>query len=285
MRFLRRGEGRKWLEMLREESGRDFTLATGYRLESHIVVEKDDKLAGGIALIIEEPELVILFNPTARNDDAIDPLIRKGLAVAKSLNAQTIAALIHGSNRKFPMITEILFRHDFFLGLKKELHELEPAVYSPARVGTSITFRSIGQITEDTFVGIFKAVYEPDIFQGDAEKCFAELKKNAVHTGHFHPEDWELAYVGDKPVGITMPQLHDADAEIGSNFYLGLVPDERRKGLGKLLQQRAVETLIRRGVGLIVGSTDVKNIPMIRIFKHLGYQFAEHQYFFIYRGQ
>ncbi|UCG29166.1 MAG: GNAT family N-acetyltransferase [candidate division WOR-3 bacterium] len=271
--------------MLGEEPGRDFTLAMDYMPESHIVVEEDGRLSGGMVLIIELPEMVFLFNPRTENDIILDPLVCKGIDAAKSLNANTIVSLLHGSNIQFSAIEEVLLRHGFILSLKKELYELKPAKYSPAGVDSSVVYKSIGQITEEMFVKIFKAVYEPDIFESDAEKCYADLKKNATNTGHFYPEDWQLAYVGDKPVGLTMPQLHDADVEIGSNFYLGLVPEERRKGLGTLLQRRAVETLIRRGVGLIGGSTDAKNTPMIKILEHLGYQFAEHQFFFILEEQ
>ena len=71
---------------------------------------------------------------------------------------------------------------------------------------------------------MFKDVFDADFFDSDAKSCFAELKINAVESGRFYPEDWEIAYVKDKPIGLTLPQLHDAEGEIGSNFYLGVLP-------------------------------------------------------------
>ncbi|UCD04973.1 MAG: GNAT family N-acetyltransferase [candidate division WOR-3 bacterium] len=283
VRFLKKGEGEKWFRMLRDDPGKDFTLDDDYRIESHIVVEEDRRLSGGMVLMFWEPDTVILFNPTTENNTALDSLVCKGIDTAKSLNAGTILSLLHGSNNQFNAIRDVLLHLGFFLGLRKELYTLKPAAYSPTEIDISLTYKSALEITEDAFIQVFKSVFEPDFFDSDAANCFAELKMNAVDSGRFYPEDWEIAYDNDKPVGLTMPQLHDADGEIGSNFYLGVLPDERKKGWGTFLQRKAVETLIRRGVDLIAGSTDVKNKPMRRIFRRLGYQLAEHQYFFKYR--
>ena len=117
--------------MLREKPGKDFTLDADYRMESHIVIEDNERLAGGMVLMFWEPEAVILFNPTTGNDVALDPLIGKGIDTAKFLNAGTILSLLHGSNAQFQAIENILYRRGFFLGLKKELYTLEPAAYSP----------------------------------------------------------------------------------------------------------------------------------------------------------
>jgi GNAT superfamily N-acetyltransferase len=283
VRFLKKGEGEKWSQMLREKPGKDFTLDTDYRKESHIVVEEGGRLVGGMALMFWEPETVILFNPTTENDITLDSLVCKGIDTAKCLNAGTIVSLLHGSNAQFRAIEDVLLRNGFFLGLKKELYTLKPAAYSPVEIDLSIIYKSAQQITEEAFIHFFKDVFEPDFFDSDAANYYTELKMNAVDSGRFYPEDWEIAYVGGKQIGLTMPQLHDAGGEIGSNFYLGILPDARKRGLGTLLQRRAVETLIRRGVDLIAGSTDVKNVPMNKIFRRLGYELAEHQYFFKYR--
>ena len=105
-----------------------------------------------------------------------------------------------------------------------------------------------------------------------------------METKRFYPEDWQIGYHGAKPIGITMPQLHDEGGEIGSNYYLGVVPEERKKGFGKALQRRAVEILQERDARMIVGSTEAKNLAMIKIFESLGYEFKETQFFCNYTG-
>jgi len=105
-----------------------------------------------------------------------------------------------------------------------------------------------------------------------------------MKTKRFYPEDWQIGYHGIKPIGITMPQLHDEGGEIGSNYYLGVVREERKKGFGRALQRRAVEILQVRGAKIIVGSTDAKNTAMMKVFESLGYEFKETQYFYAYTG-
>lgn len=287
-RFLETGEEQKWFDFFDERSSRHFTQEPDYRPESHIVVAEDDRFLGCMHLIIEEPELVLLFNPKVQVADALKLIICEGIKTAKSLHVHVIGCLIHGSNKQFNIIEKMLPDLGFVFGMKKALYQLKPASITDSGVSASLTFVSLEHVAEARFIEIFEEVYEPDMFdepdmsKSSAAKCFADLKKRAVETKRFYPEDWEIAYIATKPVGITMPQLHDEMAQFGSNFLVGVVTGERRKGIGKALQRRAVETLIRRGAESIVGSTDIRNKPMLRIFESLGYELIEHQYFYRY---
>ncbi|MCK4941884.1 GNAT family N-acetyltransferase [candidate division WOR-3 bacterium] len=283
-RFLKKGEDIKWFDLLGEESSRFFTQDADYRPESHMVVEKDDRFVGSMELIIEEPELLLLFNPKVKVIDALKLLVCKGIETAKSLDVQIIGCLIHESNKQFNIIEQLLPGLGFVFGMKKALYQLKPTSVSDVCVDCMLTYESLKQVAEGRFVEIFGKVYQPDIFESDAAKCFVDLKRRAANTKRFYPEDWEIAYIANKPVGITMPQLHDEMAQIGSNFLVGVVREERRKGIGKALQRRAVDTLIRRGAESIVGSTDIGNKPMLEIFESLGYELIEHQYFYRYYG-
>ena len=82
-----------------------------------------------------------------------------------------------------------------------------------------------------------------------------------------------------------MPQLHDEKGECGSNFYVGVISRLRKKGIGKMLQRRAIERLIKREAKSILGSTSVQNTSMIKIFKSLRYEFMEYRYFYCYKGK
>ena len=283
-RFLHRSEDDKWFDLLGEEHSRPFTQESDYRPESHIVVEEDDRFVGGMEIIIEDPELVLLFNPKVVVVDALKLILCKGIDTAKALNVRIIGSLIHQSNEQFSVIEKLLPDLGFVFGMKKALYQLKVATTSDTGGIPCLTYRSLAQVAETQFVDVFEKIYQPDIFDFDpnAARCFEDLKKMAARTKRFHPEDWEIAYVAAKPVGITMPQLHDEKAKCGSNYYVGVVLEERGKGLGRALQKRAVETLFRRGVRTIVGSTDVRNKPMLKIFESLGYERIEHQYFYVY---
>jgi RimJ/RimL family protein N-acetyltransferase len=285
-RFLQEGEDMKWFELLGEESRRFFTQEPDYRPESHIVVERDNIIVGCMELIIEEPELILLFNPKVKVIPALRLIVCRGIETTKSLGVRIIGSLIYESNAQFSVIERLLPDLGFVFGMKKALYQLKAAITSDAGGIPSLTYRSLAQVAETQFVEVFEKIYQPDIFDFDPDpaRCFEDLKKMAARTKRFHPEDWEIAYVAAKPVGITMPQLHDEKAQCGSNYYVGVVLEERGKGLGKALQKRAVETLFRKGVHTIVGSTDVRNKPMLKIFESLGYEHIEHQYFYRYYG-
>lgn len=285
-RFLRAGEEKKWYDLMNEEFGESFTQLFDYRLQSHIVVEENNRFVGGMELIIDDPELVLLFNPIVKGKDrssVFEYLLRKGIEGAQSLDVQKIFGLIHESNDKFKIIQTVLQNLEFELGMKKVLYQRKPTPFSVHKSNVRFTYKSLKEVGEEDFVKTLEKIYQPDIFESDPKKCFFGLKRMAVKSRRFYPEDWEVTYAENQAVGITIPQLHDEKGEIGSNFYVGVLPGLRKKGIGKMLQRRAIERLIKRDVILIVGSTYFENTPMIRIFESLGYEFAEYQHFYCYK--
>lgn len=283
-RFLKKGEEKQWFDLMGEESTERFTDATDYRFESHIIVEENDRVVGGLYLFIEEPDSVMLFNPKLKIAGALNPLLRKVIETAKSLKVNKVHALIHGSNDQFQTIRRVLMDSGFVYAKKKILYEFTSAKLFETDANAVLTFKPLNPDSELCFVNVFKSTYQADIFEDDAERYFRGLRKSAMETKRFYPEDWQIGYYGTKPIGITMPQLHDEGGEIGSNYYLGVIPEERKKGFGRALQRRAVEILQERGAKMIVGSTDEKNTAMIKVFESLGYEFREHQFFYTYTG-
>jgi ribosomal protein S18 acetylase RimI-like enzyme len=194
-----------------------------------------------------------------------------------------VYALIHESNERFEMIDRTLKDTGFVFGMKKILYRLKTTTFSGSNAAP-LTYEPLGQDNEAHFIDVFKRTYQPDFFESDAARYFVGLKKDAIKTKRFYTRDWEMGIHNNEYVGITMPQLHDEEGEIGSNFYLGVVPEQRNKGFGRALQRRAIDTLRKRDANMIVGSTEIQNTPMIRIFESLGYEFSEYQYFYRYTG-
>ena len=283
-RFLRKGEEKQWYDLMGEESSECFTEAADYRFESHIVAEKNDKIVGGVYLFVEEPDYLMLFNPKLKIDRALNPLLSKVIETAKLLKVRKVYSLIHGSNDQFQTIQKALIESEFVFGMKKLLYELKSVELQRTDANSVLTYKPFNLDDESCFINVFKTVYQADIFEDNAESCFRDLRKSAMKTKRFYPEDWKVGCYGTKPIGITMPQLHDEGGEIGSNFYLGVIPEQRKKGFGRTLQRKAVEILRGRGAKMIVGSTDEKNTAMKKVFEALGYEFKENQYFYTYTG-
>ena len=287
VRFLQRGEEKKWYDLMGDESDASFTQTSDYCWQSHIVVEDNNIFVGGMELIIDKPEFVILFNPIVKSDNTLSitkHLLYKGIETAKSMNTQKLFSLIHKSNDQFKVIQNALQDLNFKLGMEKNLYRRKPEPVAMPEHISPLVYRSLKEIGDKNFLEIFKRVYEPDIFESDFRKGFWCLKRMAQRSKRFYPEDWELAFINDEAVGLTLPQLHDEHGELGSNFHLGVIKNYRKKGIGSTLQRRAIMSLIKRGVKSIVGSTYTKNHAMINIFRALSYDFIEHQYFYVWSG-
>ncbi len=285
IRLLEVGEEEKWYRLFDEESGELFTREVGYRAETHIVCEEGNEFIGGMELIIDEPSQIFLYNPSARDEEPsriISGLVIKGIEVAKSLKCRQIFGLLYELPNK-EIVVSAFNKLGFQFALEKVVYKLNPANYREFNTNIILTYRSLKELSESDFIGAMEYAYEADVFDSDAPSCFSELKRRALNTQNFFPADWEIAYLKEQLVGLTMPQLHDNKATEGSNFYVGVVLSSRNRGLGKILQQRAIHALMKRGAKVILGSCDIKNIPMIKIFESLNYQFEGYQYFYQYK--
>lgn len=86
----------------------------------------------------------------------------------------------------------------------------------------------------------------------------------------YDPSIWMIVYLEDEPVGIVFPQRIGDAPELGSVYHIGLMPKHRGKGYGKILHAKAMQLLAEKGLEKYLGSTDVKNAPMIKIFQTNG---------------
>lgn len=73
-----------------------------------------------------------------------------------------------------------------------------------------------------------------------------------------------------EPLGVSIPHIEHGTTEEGRLFYFGVTPQHRGKGLGKLFHLYSLELLKNMNATCYVGSTDVNNVYMIRIFQANG---------------
>jgi ribosomal protein S18 acetylase RimI-like enzyme len=86
---------------------------------------------------------------------------------------------------------------------------------------------------------------------------------------------WRLLCVLGEPVGFVLPVTYDEPARAGilegTIFHVGVTPDYRGRGLGRILLREAVRVLTANGVERIFCDTDETNAPMIRLFESEGW--------------
>ena len=84
----------------------------------------------------------------------------------------------------------------------------------------------------------------------------------AVNSGMVYgrePGWWNIISVGQEPAGLVLPVLFAGCARDGLDeatlFHIGVVADQRRRGLGHLLLGKATDTLLSHGVWRIYCDT------------------------------
>jgi [ribosomal protein S18]-alanine N-acetyltransferase len=77
-----------------------------------------------------------------------------------------------------------------------------------------------------------------------------------------------LAYVGDRPVGLVVALTTGPDAEI---LTLGVLPDFRRRGVGRLLLASAAERAAAAGCGRLLLDVAEDNTAAHALYRGMGF--------------
>lgn len=131
-------------------------------------------------------------------------------------------------------------------------------------------YKTFAEIGSSGFVPILKKIMADSLSRDDhtIQDAEAELTRLIEMAGDaFDPSCWLLAMLKGETVGLLLPQRYPHKPERGTVFYLGVLPKFRGLGYARLLHSKSLEILARLGVNEYVGSADVLNIPMIKIFE------------------
>ena len=144
----------------------------------------------------------------------------------------------------------------------------------------SLVFRGLSKVGEDAFVEAMASTYggtrdswitrnvQEHGLLGAAQADFRD------YQGLEHlPEWWELAYTEDGAIaGVVMAARNPSVAVIA---YVGVVPEQRGRGLAQQLVRRGTELLVGSGADEIRGDCDRDNVAMVKAFERAGFdQFA-----------
>jgi ribosomal protein S18 acetylase RimI-like enzyme len=88
--------------------------------------------------------------------------------------------------------------------------------------------------------------------------------------GIYDPVHWWLAQQAGHPVGAL---LIAAVPEQGWDLsYVGVVPESRRRGIGKALTQKALEEARAAGADQLTLAVDTRNLPAWNLYRNLGFE-------------
>jgi ribosomal protein S18 acetylase RimI-like enzyme len=156
----------------------------------------------------------------------------------------------------------------------------EGASSGEGRPVDSLVYRSLEEVGDDAFVAAMAATYQGTRDSwitrsidergtlGAAQADFLDYQA-LEHV----PDWWELAFTEDGALaGVIMAARNPSTAIIA---YVGVVPEQRGRGLAQALVARGTERLLQGGADDIRGDCDRDNVGMVKGFQRAGYrQFA-----------
>lgn len=106
-----------------------------------------------------------------------------------------------------------------------------------------------------------------------SRRIFADSPEDALHyiskTLDLQAREQYAAMIGGEYVGIGAVSLETGEASI---FGLGILPEQRGKGLGAAMVRALISNLLRRGIRHITLEVDSKNLPALNLYKKCGFE-------------
>jgi RimJ/RimL family protein N-acetyltransferase len=151
------------------------------------------------------------------------------------------------------------------------------AVSPDERETPSLAFRPLSEVGEEAFVDAMAATY-----QGTRDSWLvANIGERGLvgaagadfvdYQGLEHlPQWWELAYTEEGALaGVTIGARTPRQAVVA---YVGVVPEQRGRGLAARLVRRTTERLLASGAEEIGGDCDRDNVAMVKAFERAGFE-------------
>jgi len=97
-----------------------------------------------------------------------------------------------------------------------------------------------------------------------------EIIESHKATGEHDPALWFLAVKQGQPVGVLLLASVSWQSAV-EIVYMGVVADQRGKGLGTVLLSKAVEVAGGAGAKCLILAVDAENAPALRIYQRAGF--------------
>jgi ribosomal protein S18 acetylase RimI-like enzyme len=148
---------------------------------------------------------------------------------------------------------------------------------SAQEASPTLAFRPLPEVGEDAFVDALASTYEGTRDSWITRSVDEHGTLGAARADFLDyqamehlPEWWELAYMDDGALaGVIMAARNPSSAVIA---YVGVVPEQRGRGLARELTRRGTEQLLESGAEEIRGDCDLDNVGMVKAFERAGYE-------------
>jgi mycothiol synthase len=257
-------------------------VADGVITPSGIFVARGAGGLCGVQICVPLPGASALFwLPRTDPANAIleDCLAQSALDWARSRGTKVAQVIVSPLDRPFVgALQRCGFRH--ITNLQYFEHSL---VDLPAPDASGISYATYTDDSRSLFQATLQRTYQEtlDCPELNGVRSMDEIMAGHQAQGVFRPECWLLAWKGARPVAVAMlaevPDLGAWDLA-----YLGVVPEARRRGLGRHLTVHLLHLAKILGAPKLLLAVDERNQPAIQLYRDLGFASLENRDVYLY---
>jgi mycothiol synthase len=147
------------------------------------------------------------------------------------------------------------------------------AARAASSVQSPFIWQPFGETPEPEFRKTLQATYTGSLDMPELEgaRSLDEILEGYKAVGCFAPQRWRLGQIPDDPgAGAVLLLAEIPGRNVWEVLYLGLTPPARRRGLGRVVVEHALE-LARAHVPWLELAVDVRNTPARRLYDSAGF--------------
>jgi RimJ/RimL family protein N-acetyltransferase len=251
---------------------------------SRLLLERGGVASARMEILATPPSEYVFFHPRA--DAAVDPVAAAEVLVRDGLRRAGAARVKLILEERFPHSAAYAAaapKWGFELDAHKLLYRAQKAELKLDGIETPPGARFFAGDPElaDVFGRVLSHSPTESDRAADPQSLLAEYEFRCRTQGEFHPEDWVVLRIDGRSAGLVLPAFADASRGPATNLYVGVDREFAGRGLGAVLVRRGIETMLARGATRYIGSCDVRNAAMIRIFERVGCARVTGQHVFV----
>jgi mycothiol synthase len=168
-------------------------------------------------------------------------------------------------------VVELLANRCQFVWLA-DLIYLQSDLHRPPAVDPAIDWVSYSVRSHKRFADAILKTYEEslDCPQLNGVRDVEDIIAGHKAAGEFRPDLWQLAVDADGSVlgvAVLAPMQKSGFLEV---VYLGVCPEKRGRGIGKILFHRVMSLALQNGLRHLTLAVDAKNTPALRLYYGCG---------------